>query len=336
MRKRVSRPPRFVAIDNGAVDTLRSMNAKGLLSTLLRAKDGDEVTVEALSKTHDEGRESLAKAMRILVDNAFVVKFKIQRLRSEVVELTDGSSAPKRGGSWYTTFSVDSIAFTADDVAVMLDDVLAGGNVKAVRVEPEHLDPRASSARPTAGKPYVGPTCDGTPKPQVAPTYGKPTVGQPTTGRAAAKKIKTVVEEDSLSDARDSRDRSKQDEREAAAPEETSAEGGRTDAAAPAGDVDRVVAAYEAAAGRSVMPRTRARLRRDAAELLAAGRPLAWVAARAAEMPAHGWSDLVQHCERSRVPVQGAPPWPGTSGGGWSAAEIEASKAAILARGSGL
>lgn len=327
-----------MAIDNGAVDTLRSMTAKGLLSTLLRAKDGDEVTVEALSKTHDEGRESLAKAMRVLVDNAFVVKLKIQRLRSEVVELPDGSSAPKRGGSWYTTFSVDSIAFTVDDVAVMLGDVLAGGNVKAVRVEPPHLDPRTATKRPTTGKPYVGPTCDGSEESQVAPTYGKPTAGQPTAGRAAAKKIKTGEEEDSLSDVRDSCGEPER-EREAAAPKDRPVVGGRPGASAPVGDVERVVAAYEAAAGRRVLPRTAARLRKDAGELLAAGRPVDWVAARAAEMPGRGWLDLVQHCEASRAPIPGQS---GPGGGAAGAADGELDEvtrrgmAAILARGSGL
>ncbi|MFD7868096.1 hypothetical protein [Streptomyces sp. NPDC059783] len=322
-----------MAIDNGAVDTLRSMTAKGLLSTLLRAKDGDEVTVEALSKTHDEGRESLAKAMRALVDNAFVVKFKVQRIRSEVVELADGRSAQKRGGSWYTTFSVDSIAFTVDDVAVMLDDVLAGGNVKAVRVEPAHLDPREAAKRPATGKPYVGPTCDDTEEPQVAPTYGKPTAGQPTPGRSAAKKIKTGEEEDSLSDARDVCDEPRS-EKKAAAPEDNPV-------VAPVGDADRVVAAYEAAAGRRAVNGTRARLRAAAVELFEAGRPVEWVAARAAEMPAHGWTDLITHCERSRVPLPGQESGPGSGGaGGAGRGELDeatrAGMAAILARGSGL
>ncbi|MFI1840326.1 hypothetical protein [Streptomyces olivaceoviridis] len=296
------------------------MTAKGLLSTLLRAKDGDEVTVEALSKTHDEGRESLAKAMRVLVDNAFVVKFKVQRRRSEVVELADGRKETKRGGSWYTTFSVDSIAFTVDDVAVMLDDVLAGGNVKAVRVEPEHLDPRAAGERPATGKPYVGPTCEETEKDQVGPTYGKPTVGQPMTGRAAAKKIKTGEEEDSLSGARDLRDDA--GEREAAAPETAGA--------------DVVVDAYVRALGRPLVNGSRKRLRNQAVQLLAAGYPVEWLAARAAELPERGWTDLVAHCERSRVPLPGQAGPGGASGGAVSEAERRAAIAAVLARGSGL
>ena len=325
MRKRVSRPPRFVAIDNGAVDTLRSMTAKGLLATLIRAKDGDDVTVEALCKTHSEGRETLTKAMRALVDEAFVVKFKIQRDRSETVELEDGTQQTKRGGSWYTTFTVDSIPFTLDDVAAMLEDVQAAGNVKSIRVEPAHLDPRQGAGQPTTGKPSVGATRHGTENPQVGPTDGKPTVGPPTVGRSAAKKIKTGVEEDSLSDSRDSRDGT--DEREAAAPEPVGA--------------DVVVDAYETAAGRRLLNGTRVSLRAQAGELLAAGRPVAWVAARAAEMPAQGWTDLIKHCERSRVPIPGQATGPdaGAFGGARRGEPDEATKAAmaaILARGSGL
>lgn len=63
--------------------------------------------------------------------------------------------------------------------------------------------------------------------------------------------------------------------------------------------------AYEAAAGRRLLNGTRASLRAQAVELLAAGRPVEWVAARAAEMPGHGWTDLIKHCERSREPIPG-------------------------------
>lgn len=200
MRKRPSRPKRFVSLDNGAIDTIRSMTAKGLLATLIRAKDGDEVTVDGLCRTHTEGREVLSKAMRALVSDAFVVKFKIQRASSQIVELEDGTTETKRGGSWWTTFTVDSIPFTGADVAAMLADIYEAGNVKAVRVEPERFDPRndpANPPRPTYGFPSVGPTCgnsaEGGPaeagKPEESrgrPTDGFPTVGRPTVGRSAA------------------------------------------------------------------------------------------------------------------------------------------------------
>jgi hypothetical protein len=202
MRKRPSRPQRFVALDNGSVDTLKSMTAKGLLATLIRAKDGDDVTVEGLCKTHVEGREMLTKAMRALVEDAFVVKFKIQRKTSETVTLEDGSTEQRRGGSWWTTFTVDSIPFTADDVTAMLQEIFddGNGNVKAVRVEPARLDRRERASdppRPTDGKPSVGATCGNDPSPLdegeevledsgPRPTDGFPTVGGPTVGASAA------------------------------------------------------------------------------------------------------------------------------------------------------
>ncbi|MFJ2923342.1 hypothetical protein [Streptomyces sp. NPDC087307] len=316
------------------------MMAKGLLATLIRAKDGDDVTVEGLCKTHVEGRESLAKAMRALVDDAFVVKFKIQREKSEAVELEDGSQETKRGGSWYTTFTVDSIPFTPDDVAAMLTDVYETGNVKAVRVEPAYLDPRKASARPTDGKPSVGPTCVGTKKPQVGPTDGKPTVGRPTAGRSAAKKIKTGEEEDSLSDAWDLRGSG---EREAATPGPVGDEGGRTGAArAPElSKADVVVDAYERAAGRRLARSMRVRLASQATELLAAGDTVEWLAERAAEMPGNGWRDLVQHCEANRrrpVPAQAGPGLGGAPGGERRATpeQVEALRARLAGRGSGL
>ncbi|MFJ7138031.1 hypothetical protein [Streptomyces fungicidicus] len=318
-----------MALDNGAVDTLRSMTAKGLLATLIRAKDGDDVTVEGLCKTHAEGREMLTKAMRALVNDAFVVKFKIQRNKSEVVELEDGRFETKRGGSWYTTFTVDSIPFTLDDVTVMLEDIRSTGNVKAVRVEPAHLDPRKeptrpATARPTTGKPSVGATCGDAKKLQAGPTDGKPTVGRPTVGRSAAKKIKTGEEEDSLSGAGDTPEAAR--EREAAAPELSGA--------------DVVVDAYVRALGRPLLNGSRERLRGQAAQLLAAGYPLAWLAARAAEMPANGWRDLVQHAETSREPIPGqAGPVDATAPGGERRAtpeQVAALRARIAARGSGL
>lgn len=314
-----------MALDNGAVDTLRSMTAKGLLATLIRAKDGDDVTVEALCKTHDEGRETLTKAMRALVNDAFVVKFKIQRDKSEVVELEDGKTETKRGGSWYTSFTVDSIPFTLDDVASMLEDIRSTGNVKAVRVEPEHLDPRKTPARPTAGKPSVGATCDGAKKPQAGPTDGKPTVGRPTVGRSAAKKIKTGEEEDSLSDARDSGGTQKPGrERETAAPEVSGA--------------DLVVEAYVRALGRPLVNGSRQELRAQAASLLATGAyTLDWLCERAAEMPARGYRDLVQHAQHPRHQPPGQPGAAAPGGERRATPEqVAALRARLAARGSGL
>ncbi|MEU1826679.1 hypothetical protein ABZ502_30140 [Streptomyces abikoensis] len=235
MRKRVSRPQRFAAIDNNAIDTMPSILAVGLLTCLVRARDGEDVTVESLAGSYAEGESSLTKAMRILVEGAFVVKFKIQRARSESV-LEDGEEQVKRGGSWYTTFSVDTIPFTADDVAQMLDDILAGGNVKAVRVEPQRLDPRKNGSsspkpvsRPTPQNAGVGPTCENTqprPTPQFPgvgrPGAGGPVLGRPTPGQGGALYKEETVFKDSLPSAVPPvlSGTSKEPERESAAPKD--------------------------------------------------------------------------------------------------------------------
>ena len=134
---------------------------------------------------------------------------------------------------------------------------------------------------------------------------------------------------DSLSgDGRPSGDGLGQDEREAAAPGVVGA--------------DVVVDAYAEAFGRPLVNGSRQRLRGQAVQLLAAGYPVEWLAARAAEMPANGWRDLVQHAESSRVPVPGqaGPAGAGVAGpGGGRGVPDEATRAAmaaILARGSGL
>ncbi|MFF3639053.1 hypothetical protein [Streptomyces sp. NPDC002250] len=67
----------------------------------------------------------------------------------------------------------------------------------------------------------------------------------------------------------------------------------------------RIVAAYAAALGRPVLKGTRAKLERQAVELLGQGLPEAWLCDRAEELAARGWSDLVQHAERSTAPIQG-------------------------------
>ena len=143
MRKRKSRPAKFASIDNEAIDTIPSLLAVGMLTRLIRAQDGAHVTVESMMGEYAEGKVLLTKAMSVLVDTAHVVKYKIQRAQQETVQ--EGTKkVVKNGGSWYTVFDVDSIPFTEDDVREALTDILKNGNARAVRVEPERLDPRRS------------------------------------------------------------------------------------------------------------------------------------------------------------------------------------------------
>lgn len=326
MRKRPSRPPRFAAVDNNAIDGLSSILAIGLLTRLIRAKDGDDVTVETLSKDYDEGEKALTKAMRTLVEDAYVVKFKIQREKSELVELEDGTTETKRGGSWYTTFTVDSIPFTGDDVAAMLSDIHEAGNVKAVRVEPTRLDPRKSPAerpRPTRLKGGVGPTCENadeleprSAKPQVGPTPPSAAPGRPTPGQGGAHIRKKTVVEDSLSGA--ARNGAEQEEREAAEPKTNNS----TDSPSGVGvsdDVAKVMdayfAAYMSAHNMPPSPGETRSVHAGAVTLLAAGRSVGNLCDLVAALPAKGWTNLEQHArrnpEKTAAPAAVGKPWCG-------------------------
>ncbi|MFE2945234.1 helix-turn-helix domain-containing protein [Streptomyces sp. NPDC059255] len=87
------------------------------------------------------------------------------------------------------------------------------------------------------------------------------------------------------------------------------------EAAAPEGSgADVVVEAYVRALGRPLLNGARQELRAQAVSLLATGvYALEWLCERAAEMPALGYRDLVQHAQhpRHRLPGQAGP-----SGGG--------------------
>lgn len=90
-------------------------------------------------------------------------------------------------------------------------------------------------------------------------------------------------------------------------------------------EAQTVLAAYAAALGRPVTNGTRAKLLSHAQALLGNGYPAAWLADRAREIAARGWTDLEQHASRSTVPLPGAtastrppnglPPWCGHCGG---------------------
>ncbi|WP_405675479.1 hypothetical protein OG848_47670 (plasmid) [Streptomyces canus] len=93
----------------------------------------------------------------------------------------------------------------------------------------------------------------------------------------------------------------------------------------------RIVAAYAEALGRPVLNGTKAKLDRQAVELLAQGLPEAWLCDRAREMAARGWSDLVRHAEMSTAPVtqtttksrrSGLPEWCTKCGPGSPAARL--------------
>lgn len=187
------------------------------------------------------------------------------------------------------------------------------------RSDPE--DRKRGTRRATSKKPQVSPITgfqeSGTQK------SGDPDSGDPDSGDQG------FSLKDSVNDSLSGHGRHSGDGSEA---------GGEREAAAPEAGAEVVVEAYARALGRPLVNGRRVALRGQAGELLAAGYPVGWLAARASEMPEHGWTDLVTHAERSRVPVPGQASGPGSGESGRSAsrAEIDAAKAARLARGSGL
>ena len=198
MRKLRTRPPRFVSIDNRAVDDLRlSVLDVGLLAVALRCPDGAEFTVAATARKRKPGREALTGSMRNLVTCGYVVKLKVQDART---------------GTWRTEFSVADVPFSREDVVEMCADV---ADARAVRVEPAWLDPRSpdsdqppvpaprtepvSRADRVTGSRHSGATSTNVEDPQVGPTDGFPTVGDPTLGDPSAKRRRLQVQDSSLS-----------------------------------------------------------------------------------------------------------------------------------------
>lgn len=192
MRKLPTRPPRFVAVDNRAVDDQRlSVLDIGLLTMALRLPDGADFTIAALAQTRKPGREALTKAMRNLVAYGYIVKLKIQ-------DAADGT--------WRTEFSVAGLPHRREDIHHLLAQV---AGTRAVRIEPAWLDPRnqhtptspeptlpgpaatdspaaQSALRPvTTGPPDPGATSDNSEDVQAGPSDGFPAVGEPAVGDPA-------------------------------------------------------------------------------------------------------------------------------------------------------
>ncbi|MFI6254425.1 hypothetical protein [Streptomyces sp. NPDC051016] len=91
------------------------------------------------------------------------------------------------------------------------------------------------------------------------------------------------------------------------------------------------MAAYAAGLGRPVLNGTKAKLERQAVELLAQGLPEAWLCERAREMAGRGWTDMHRHVEMSKAPITSpsvapdrsrVPEWCGQCGEGTPAARL--------------
>lgn len=117
-------------VDNSAIDDERlCVPDIGLLTILLRCRDGYDITVEEIARRHagdgrrGTGLSALEAAMRNLVRLGYVVKIKSQDER----------------GHWRTDVAAFPTPAAADEVAAVLAAEFP--RVTAYRIEPEHLAP---------------------------------------------------------------------------------------------------------------------------------------------------------------------------------------------------
>ncbi|MET8146339.1 hypothetical protein ABZU32_39035 [Sphaerisporangium sp. NPDC005288] len=83
MRKRSGRQPRFAAVPNETVDdaTHLDLTALGLLTVLLRHRDGWDVTLADVGKRYGYGEDALAAAMGLLQVAQYVLKVRVMDAR---------------------------------------------------------------------------------------------------------------------------------------------------------------------------------------------------------------------------------------------------------------
>lgn len=123
MRKRSGRPPRFAAVPNETVDDNEHLDllSLGLLTVVLRHKDGYEITLPEIAEEYGYGRDGLAGPWGLLQVARYVVKVAIQwagdnQFSTEVVV--------------YDTPATDS------ELQELLDSIAQEPNVRTVKIVP--------------------------------------------------------------------------------------------------------------------------------------------------------------------------------------------------------
>ncbi|WP_053634502.1 MULTISPECIES: hypothetical protein [unclassified Streptomyces] len=292
----------FMTVFNAAVrDRRLSRRARGLLVEILSHRDGFGISEASLLANGPEGRDAIRTALRELEQYGYLHRRQERdekgRMGESVFEVTD-----------------------------MPDGLLIGA--AAPWETPREPQEENRRSEPSTENPS---TEEATQNRRSEPLTDFPSTAEPSTGDPLHKKTNSSCgAEDSLSAARPAR--SGEDERETAAPAND-----RSAAAEATAPADAVVDAYRSALGRPLVASSAARVRRQATELLTAGYPVEWLSERAAEMPEHGWTDLVTHVERSRQPLPGqASPATARRRTGPASGNLSAAQRAILERASGL
>ncbi|GHI98141.1 hypothetical protein TPA0906_00070 [Streptomyces olivaceus] len=123
MRKRSGRPPRFAAVPNETVDDAFSFDLEGLglLTVVLRHRDGYEITLAEIAEKYGYGRDGLAGAWGMLQVARYVIKVKIQWAGDN---------------QWSTEVVVYDTPATDDEVKELLASIAREPGVRTVKLEP--------------------------------------------------------------------------------------------------------------------------------------------------------------------------------------------------------
>ncbi|MEH0589835.1 hypothetical protein QA942_39720 [Streptomyces sp. B21-106] len=137
MRKRSGRPPRFAAVPNETVDDASSLDleALGLLTVVLRHRDGYDITLPEIAEKYGYGRDGLAGAWGLLQVARYVIKVKIQW---------------ERDNQWSTEVVVYDTPATDDEIKELLASIAEEPNVRTVKLEPPTKTARERAAKHAA------------------------------------------------------------------------------------------------------------------------------------------------------------------------------------------
>jgi hypothetical protein len=298
----------YTTIFNAAIrDKRLSRKARGLLVEILSHRDGWGISMASLVAAGPEGKDAIRTALVELEKHGYLNR---RRERDELGRLGDPV--------YEVTDMPEGLQIT----------------VEAPFDTPQHPSPETPRSDPKSENP---PLAEGPGKPRSEPRSDFPTLGNPTLGNPPHKKPNSS-EDQSLSSDSDVTSApeprcEEETERETAPPKDKRADEptgtevlpeqrpAPVDAEATRG-AETVVEAYIAAASAAGLitdRRDRAAIKRDAAELLAEHPDCTadWLAQRAAEMPAKGWSDLPLHVAKCGKPMRAperqklGPPRPG-------------------------
>ncbi|MFJ6709299.1 MULTISPECIES: hypothetical protein [unclassified Streptomyces] len=134
MRKRSGRPPRFAAVPNETVDDALSFDLEGLglLTVVLRHRDGYEITLVEIAEKYGYGRDGLAGAWGMLQVARYVIKVKIQWAGDN---------------QWSTEVVVYDTPATDDEVQELLASIAREPGVRTVKLEPPTKSARERAAK---------------------------------------------------------------------------------------------------------------------------------------------------------------------------------------------